>query len=92
MSSLLCFDLDSLLHMRPGVNACYGPEGGSDPVDDEELHRCVASTSELEPGGEDWVEVTWGLKIFLKTYIENLLIINLIKNFFKIFDWGNLRW
>ena len=56
-SSLFFLDLDSLFHVRPGVNAGNGPERGPDPVDDEELHGGVAAAAELEAGGEDGVEV-----------------------------------
>ena len=55
-SSLFFLDLDSLFHVRPGVNAGNGPERGPDPVDDEELHGGVAATAELEARGEDGVE------------------------------------
>ena len=49
-----------MLNVGPGVNAGDGAEGGSNPVDDEELHRGVAATPELEAGGEDGVEVAPG--------------------------------
>ena len=56
-SSSLRLDLDGLLDVRPGVNARNSTEGGTDPVDDEELHGGVAAAAELEAGGEDGVEV-----------------------------------
>ena len=56
-SSSLRLDLDGLLNVRPGVNARNSTEGGTDPVDDEELHGGVAAAAELESGGEDGVEV-----------------------------------
>ena len=46
--------------MGPGVNAGNSTEGGTNPVDNEELHRGVATTSKLEAGGEDGVEVASG--------------------------------
>ena len=56
-SSSLRLDLDGLLDVRPGVNARNSTEGGTEPVDDEELHGGVAAAAELEAGGEDGVEV-----------------------------------
>ena len=56
-SSSLRLDLDGLLNVRPGVNARNSTEGGTEPVDDEELHGGVAAAAELEAGGEDGVEV-----------------------------------
>ena len=46
--------------MGPGVDAGDGSQRGSNPVNNEELHRGVASAPELEAGGEDGVEVAPG--------------------------------
>ena len=59
-SSLFSFHLESLFYVRPGVNAGYGPQTRSDPIDNEELHGGVAAATELEAGGEDGVEVAPG--------------------------------
>ena len=46
--------------MRPGVNAWYGPQARSDPINNEELHGSVTAAPELQSCGEDGVEVTPG--------------------------------
>ena len=46
--------------MRPGVNAGYGPQTRSDPIDNEELHGSVATAAELQTSGQDGVEVAPG--------------------------------
>jgi len=55
---LLHLDLNSLLNMRPAVDARNSSKRGADPVNNKELHWCVATATKFETGSKDGVEVS----------------------------------